>query len=243
MMGKNSKLVPALVAAVLVVASTGAYFAFSGLPGRAKHKSHHGVDAASGSGGKKGPTAKQVEYASLNYPSSSGRLPESIKSSYDPVKNRTQMTLSLRNLSVASSGNFKAQGVEIRLASEFKGQTRPAEKAESSIDGVITTRSNIAGLLATSSPPGIVTADGQALSTREASKKHSGYTSTKAGDGTTESVVFKIDTKDLLTVAAASSVRARFGLLEVILSPAQIADLREFTARLNPGPGAAASGG
>ena len=92
------------------------------------------------------------------------------------------------------------------------------------------------GVLASGSPPGTFTADGTAVDTRDEKAGRSGYTSTKAGSGYTEELVFKFDVKGLITIATAKSVSGKFGLVGFTLTPAQRADLREFGARLNPAP-------
>lgn len=236
-----------VLAVVLVCGSIGAgYFALQSRQAKASHKSRHqlvagadgGHHSASGSKtkSKSQKTSKQAEAAGLTYFVPTGKPTESISTAFDQATGRTRMTVTLRNLSIAGAGSYKARDAEVRLTSSFKGTVRKPTKGEASVDGAMSVHSNLPGLLAPSVPPGTFQIDGQQITTRRLSKSGQDYTSARSEGGVFESLAFKLDTRGLLALGAAPSARARFGLLEVTLSPAQIADLREFAARMNPSP-------
>ena len=60
------------------------------------------------------------------------------------------------------------------------------------------------------------------------------YTSKKKPDGVHESLRFRIQTEDLVRIASATTVVSECGVLKITLSDRQMADLREFVARMNP---------
>lgn len=191
------------------------------------------------SGGKPGKaakaiSAKQTEYVGLAYPVSSGTLPKSIHIKYDGGKDRTRMTLGLSGVQLDPGGS--ASDVQISLVSQFSGAVRTLNHAESSVDGTITLFTTLPGVLAAASPPGTFTVGSTVLETQDRKKGKSGYTSSKAGNGYTETLAFKVDVKDLIMLAKSSSAHGNFGQLGFSLKAEQITDLREFAARLNPQP-------
>ena len=176
--------------------------------------------------------AKDHELLALAYPKSTGTQPRTIETTYDGAADRTLMTLRLTDVRLAGSGAVNASNAILNLSSSHKGQVRAQDDPEGSIDGSLDIQTKAAGMLAYAGPPGTLTADGKPMPLKEASKKNTGL---KSSPGE-ETVRFKVATKDLVAAANASAVSLTIGTVQVELTPAALADLREFAARLNPKP-------
>ncbi len=209
----------------------GATFGWLGGTHTATKASKHSSTSSDGSAAKP-PSTKKHDYLTLNYPGSTGRTPEGMTSSYDHARDRTKLTLKLSPIRIRSSGNFRASEVELKFTSEYHGTSRPKDIAESSLTGILIARVDSAGVLATSGSPGTFIADAEPIEAKPASKTKNGYSLSRGSN--VEAMSFKVDVKDFLKICEAKSVTAKFGLLDIELSPAQIADLRELAARLNP---------
>lgn len=178
---------------------------------------------------------KQKAVAGLAYPQASAICPLSIKIVYDDVKDRTRMTLTWSALSATASG-YRLSNATLRLNSEFVGKVRPADTGELSVQGVLTAVSIPEGGLAAGSPPAEFTVDGTVIEAKPATAGKSGYSSKAKSDGSHESLAFKVRTQDLITMASAKSLKWKAGVAECAVSSSQVADLREFVARMNPRP-------
>ncbi len=183
------------------------------------------------------PSRKQIEAGTLNYPPSTGMNPSSIKSEYLADKDRTRMTLVLDNVSAAAAPPYRVTNVQLHFVSQYHGVSRAPDVGEAVIDGSISLHSDTPGALAVSRPIGsFLVEGGEEIAVRPASQHRSAYSSERQSGGANERVSFKIDTREFLKIAAANAVSARFGSIDVRLTPHQLADLREFAARLKPGP-------
>lgn len=182
------------------------------------------------------PTKKQRVAAEFAYPTSTGRLPSTVKISTDAEKARTRMTLTLGNLGAAIPASYKTNAPTLKIVSEYHGAGRRPDMGELSVQCTMSIVSVPAGVLASSSPPAVFTADGQTINARPVSSTSPGYKSKPQPDGSHESLAFKLDTKHLIALANAKSVSAKIGDISLRLSPAELADLREFVARMDPNP-------
>lgn len=176
---------------------------------------------------------KQKAVAALMYPRASPICPPSIKIAYDDIKDRTRMTLTWSGLSATASG-YRLSNATLRLTSEFAGEVRPVDAGELSVQGVLTAVSIPEGGLAAGVPPVEFTVDGLAIEAKPATAGKSGYSSKAKSDGSHESLAFKVRTQDLITMASAKSLKWKAGVAECAVSSSQVADLREFVARMNP---------
>lgn len=182
------------------------------------------------------PTTKQKAAAEFAYPASVGALPGSITIVYDAAKDRTKMTFRTREVRLTPPSGTRVSNVELKFVSEFAGQTRRADAGELSVQCLITLVTSAAGTLAPSTPPGDLTADGSTFKLRAAFEGESGYKSRAKPDGVHEALAFKIFTKDLIKIVAATNASGHIGALGFTLSAAQLTDLREFAARMDPTP-------
>ncbi|MBS0197223.1 MAG: hypothetical protein JSR77_10740 [Planctomycetes bacterium] len=191
---------------------------------------------ASGSlnfGAAAGPSAKQKAAVLYDFPVSRGTLPRSLIIEYDAAKDRTQMKLALAGVTPAAS-QFKAGPLTLTFESQFKGKVRSTEVGELSVECVVTGVCGVAGALAPSSPPAEFTADGVVYKARPPVKGVSPYRSKAKSDGVHETLVFRVMTRDLVAMVKAREVSATLGGVSAKLNAAQIEDLREFAARINP---------
>lgn len=179
------------------------------------------------------PTADQRAALDLAYPTPGPTLPPSISIVYAPEHDRTRMTLTTVGLA-ASAPSYNLTGLTLRWISEFSGKARRPDAGELSVQCVLTGVSQPEGALAASSPPAEFVANAATIEARPAVRGKTGYTSKPRPDGSHESLAFKVRTADLITIANATSVQLKAGVATVPLSPAQIHDLREFVARMNP---------
>ncbi|MEK6700985.1 MAG: hypothetical protein AABZ53_01900 [Planctomycetota bacterium] len=178
--------------------------------------------------------AREQAAAQLAYPTPRPSLPASIVVVYDDAKDRTRMTLTLRDVRASASGHPSLSAVELTVLSEYQGHVREPGHGELSVRGTLSLISKAPGVLAPSSPPGIFTADAKSLKAKPVAPGKSGYQSKSKPDGSHESLAFHLSTKDLLTIAASRDVTAQLGAARVTLTPAHLELLREFAARMNP---------
>lgn len=205
----------ALAACVVVVAYAGSHGGRSG----GKHASP--AETA----------ARQEKAAGLAYPDAGPTLPASVSIEYDQAKDRTRMTLELKGLRPQAPG-ARVGGAVMRLTSEFTGRERTV--GEVSVKGELKVESNASGVLAPSSPPGAFVVDGSRHSVRAWETGTSGYATKAAGALSREELRFRVPTRDLVKIASGGTVTGEFGLVKVELSAAQVAELREFVARMKP---------
>lgn len=189
-----------------------------------------------GKTGKKTPSlaevaAKQEKAAELAYPEAGAAMPASVKVEYDPAKDRTRMTLELKGLRPAAAG-ARVGGAVLTLTSEFKGRERAV--GEVSVKGELRVETNAAGVLAPASPPGAFVVDGARVTARAWEAGKSGYTAKQAGGLTHEELEFRVRTRDLVKLAGGRSVTGEFGAVKVELTAGQVAELKEFVARMKP---------
>jgi hypothetical protein len=177
--------------------------------------------------------ARDAELLALAYPASSGVQPRTLEVLYDGANDRTTMTLRLTGM--RTSGGTPVSAVTLHLTSMHKGRIRPADDPEGSVDGRIVVQTSSPGILAYSGAPGRFIIDGQPTPLREPSGK-GGYTSARIPGGAEESVRFRFPTEQLIAAAQSSSFSLSFGKMEIEVAGQQLADLREFAARLNPRP-------
>jgi hypothetical protein len=178
--------------------------------------------------------AKRAEDAmllALPYPTSTGARPATMEVTYDAASGRTSMTMRLDGLRATGRRAAGVGGATLHLTSSHKGRVRGPDDPEGSVDGSFEVRTSTPGVLAYSGPPGTATADGRAAPLRPP-KSGEAYSSA----GREESVRFRWPTEDLVRAANSGAVSMTFGGIEVELSRAHLADLREFAARLNPRP-------
>lgn len=181
-------------------------------------------------------TAKEQAAAGLAYPAAQASLPAAITIEYQEAKDRTKMTLTLRDIHATATGNPALSSVECTFLSEFKGRSREPGHGELSVRGTLSLTSQTPGVLAPSSPPGVFTADAKTLKAKPIAPGESGYKSKAKPQGSRESLAFHLSTKDLLTIATSRQVSAELGATRVTLTPAHLELLREFAARMNPNP-------
>jgi hypothetical protein len=196
-----------------------------------------GDSAAAAKAQKAAAKAKKDQgLLALAYPKSSGALPKTVQVRYDPTSDRTQMTLQFTGLRAASGG---AGALTLTLTSSHKGKVRASDNPEGSVDASAVATSTSPGALAFAGSPGVIVVDGQPTDLIEPASGGA-YLSAPAQGGTEETVRCRIPTPAVVAAANAATggggVVLRFGGKEFALSPAQIADLREFAARLDPTP-------
>jgi hypothetical protein len=179
--------------------------------------------------------ARDAELLKLPYPQSTGALPASITITYDAPLDRTTMTLRLTGLRVSGRSSAQVSSATLHLTSSHKGPTRASNNPEGSVDGSLIVQTTSPGILAYSGSPGAAVINGQAHPLREASGKER-YTSAKPPERREEVVRFRFPTEPLVAAVNAGPVTLTFGAVQLDLSGPQLADLREFTARLNPQP-------
>ncbi len=180
------------------------------------------------------PSKKQQRAAEYNYPTPSSTLPRSIAVSYDPGKDRTTMTLSLTGLAANVPSAYRVSGLSLSVISEFAGQSRNPDAGELSVRCVLTGTTTTPGVLAPSSPVATLSADGKTFESRPPPSNKSPFRTETSSSGTREIVEFRLSTSGLIALAHAKSVSAQVGTATLTFSPTQIADLREFVARMNP---------
>lgn len=231
--GKQALLVGG-AATLLLLAGVG-YALLAGGGGATRAKPAHGFAPKAGE-----PTAKEKRVAEMAYPASSGALPGTITSVFDPVKNRTKLTASFKDVRVAGPAGTRISGAELKVVSQFEGAERKPGQGELSVQCVLSLDTSMPGVLAPSSPPGEMLADGKPIKLRVSMPGESGYKSKPKNGGSHESLAFRLGTPDLLAIVKSKSVTGTLAGASFALTPAQLADLREFAARMNP---ASASGG
>ncbi len=220
-----------IVAALLTIAVGGVAFQAAGTRRGTPHRaSSH--SAASGAD----PTAKQRVAADLEYPVPTRRPGTGIVESFDAAKNRSRITLELRDPTVTGPAHAPCGGVVVKLISEFEGTVRRTDAGELSVRCVMSAVMGTPGLLAPSSPPAEFCVDGRTFAARSAAKGQSGYRSKRMHDGFHESLEFRIPTRDLLAMARSHSVTATLGVLTVSFSAAHLGAVREFAGRMDPTP-------
>lgn len=175
---------------------------------------------------------KDQELLALPYPKSTGTLPRSMQVRYDPTGDRTEMTLQFPGLKTASGG---VGPLTLTLTSSHKGRVRGADNPEGSIDASAAAVSSNAGSLAFAGAPGVIVIDGNEMELIEPSGG-SAYMSVPASGGTEEVVRCRVPTPAIVAAANGGSVAFRFAGKEFPLSAPQVADLKEFAARLDPTP-------
>ena len=198
-----------------------------------------GVLAACGSESERAKAEKKEakkerdkELLALEYPGSTGTQPRTIEIIYDAAGDRTTMTLRLEGLRAAGSPQVSA--ATLHMTSSHKGRVRAPDNPEGSADGSLVVQTASPGVLAYSGTPGTVAFDGQSLPLREASGKER-YFSAKASGGR-EEVRFRLPTEISIAAAKSSGFTLSIGTIRLEVSGAQLADFREFVARMNPKP-------
>lgn len=181
------------------------------------------------------PSKKQLAALRLNYPPSTGVLPASITSEYLDAKDRTRTTLQLKDLSAETTGPYRVANIELKLVSEYHGRERPREYGESVVEGSLSLVSGTSGSLSIGSDVGVFMADGREFPLRPAVSGKPAYSSKKIQHGDSEKVNFKIDTAEMVQVVNAHRAGVRIGRITVWLRERELADVREFVARMKPG--------
>ena len=184
------------------------------------------------------PSDRQVASLKLDYPKSTSRAVHAISTTYNAHKDRTKTTVELKEPQSAPGASFApgVLGVVLKVTSEFSGKTRPADHGEGSLDGEVVVKGKAAGTLAASDAPGEIEIDGTVVHLHHPAKGKPPFASEPQPDHINETIRFRVHTTTILKAAAAHSVILRFGKVQVQLTADQIADLREFAARLNPAP-------
>jgi len=224
----------ATAGAVVLLGALGIAYAVYHAKSPGTRKVHGGGEGASS--GPRQASNRQVEALGLAYPASKGTLPASITISYNAHKDRTKMTLELRKVPTDPGSAAGVSDVIIKLMSEYDGRTRPADRGESSVDGVVIVKCKAPGPLVVSGAPGAFEADGQSVHLHPPAKDKPAYSSETQPDHVKETLAFRVRTAGLLKVAQAKSVTASFGSVRVHLTEEQLGDLREYAARMNPKP-------
>jgi hypothetical protein len=177
---------------------------------------------------------REAELLILPYPRSSGVQPASMQIAYDGATGRTTMTLRLAGLRIGGPGAQSIRQATLHLTSSYKGQVRDRDNPEGSIDGSLIAAVVTPGTLAFSGAPGSVKVDGHPQPLKKPSEGEP-YASARAAGGE-ESVRFRIPTEHLIAAVNAGPVSLTIGTIQLEISGQQLADLKEFTARLNPRP-------
>ncbi len=193
------------------------------------------------------PSESQVAAAKLDYPAPGAQMPPSISITYNAHKDRTRMTLEMKDSVGGVGSGAITQGVSsvlIKLSSEYPGKVRPADHGESSADGVVVIKSKAGGHAPpadasaasgkTTLHPGTVDVDGRTIHLHSPPKGKAAYTSEPQPDHVKETLLFRVHTASLIEIAAGKSVTLRVGTLSITLTPQQIDEIREFVARMNP---------
>lgn len=186
-----------------------------------------------GHGGTRRPSSAAAKARSVEFPPPSPSLPATIKVTHSDTRDRTSMTLDLRPLSATGPQGYRISNARLRLVSRYDGAARDAEHPELSVQCMLTLDTSSPGALAVSKP-GEFLADGASIRTRFAPGGDPPYSSKSSKGVCHETLRFKLDTPALVRLAAAAQATARFGVVDVKLSAAQLHDLREFAARMNP---------
>jgi len=193
-------------------------------------------DEARAKAAKKAAKAqREGRLLAMEYPRSTGVQPRSMEISYDGAADRTFMTLRLTGMRVGGGGASSVSSATLHLTSNHKGRTRPTDNPEGSVDGGLIVQTSSPGVLAYSGPPGRVTIGGETLPLKDASGKDE-YSSTKKGSGAEEIVRFRFPTEHLISAATSGGFTMSFGTVQLEISGQNLADLREFAARMNPRP-------
>ena len=232
--------ITAALVGVMVIAAV-AYFAKAS----ALRKVHAHSDPASPE--YRPPSETQVAALKLDYPRPSPQTPKPISVIYNAHKDRTRMTLELKEAAGglgAASGAHGVSSVLIKLSSEYPGKTRPADHGESSVDGVVVIKSKSGGAGApepgastgtkSTVPPGSFDVDGHTIHLHHPAKGKASYTSEPQPDHVKETVLFRVHTAALIEVASGKDVALKVGSVRVVLTAQQIEEIREFVARMNP---------
>lgn len=144
------------------------------------------------------------------------------------------MAIELSGLSATCASGYRADKTAMKLTSFHSGRRRASNAGEASVDGLITVVTPTAGVLAGSLPPVVFVIGSDRIEAKTPISSSEMYTSRKKPDGVHESLRFRIQTEDLVRIATATSIVAECGVAKIRLSEHQIADLREFVARMNP---------
>lgn len=230
----------ALVAGVITIAAV-AYFAKAST----LRKVHKYSDPSSPE--YRPPSESQVAATKLDYPAPGAQMPSAISVIYNAHKDRTRMTLELKDAAGGVGSGTITSGVSsvlIKLSSEFPGKVRPAQHGESSADGVVIIKSKAGGHGAPGNTsaasgkatvhPGSIDVDGRTVHLHSPAKGKGAYTSEPLPDHVKETMLFRVHTASLIEIAAGKSVTLTVGTLSVVLTPQQIDEIREFVARMNP---------
>lgn len=177
--------------------------------------------------------ARDVQLLALPYPATSGLDSKSLSVAYDGARDRTTTTLRLADLKTGGKSAQQIRAATLHLTSSHKGRERASDNPEGSVDGSLTVNSSQAGVLAYSGPPGEIIIAGHAKPLREASGSDH-YSSAKAAGGREEIVRFRLPTEDLIAAANSSGFTLAFGMVQIEINGASLADFREFASRLNP---------
>lgn len=192
-----------------------------------------GDDGASAKASKAAAKQKKdQELLALPYPKSTGTLPRSVQVRYDPTSDRTEMMLQIPGLRALSGG---VGPLTLTLTSSHKGRVRGADNPEGSVDASAAAVSGNAGSLAFAGAPGVIVIDGNVIDLVGPSEG-SAYMSVPTPGGTEEVVRCRVPTPAVVAAANGGSVAFRFAGKDFPLSASQVADLREFAARLDPTP-------
>jgi hypothetical protein len=178
--------------------------------------------------------ARDAELLNLAYPPSSGTIPASMSVNYDAATDRTTITLNFAGLAVQGKAGATASSAALSLTSSHRGRSRAADNPEGSVDGSLVVACSSPGVMAFSGPPGQIVISGVSSALKEPSKLEP-YTSTRVEGAWEEVVRFRVTTESLVQAAGASEVVLEVGSARIGLTSKQIADLREFAARLKPG--------
>lgn len=171
----------------------------------------------------------------LTYPKSAGLQPRTLQTFYDAATDRTFTSLTLSGLRVTGTGAQQVSSVALHLTSSHKGRVRAPGNPEGSVDAGIVAQTAAAGTLAFSGPPGTLHLPGRKAPMKMPTDADE-YTSTRAGAGREESVRFRIPTEDLIAALEAGDLTISVGTIQLQANPQQLAELREFAAKLNPNP-------
>jgi hypothetical protein len=177
---------------------------------------------------------KDAELLALTYPRSTGVQPASMQIAYDGATGRTTMTLRLTGMRISGTGSQGVRQPALHLSSSYKGQTRAPDNPEGSVDGSLIATATTPGALAFSGAPGTVTIGSQAMPLKKPSEGEA-YTSARAA-GAEESVRFRFPTEHLIAAVNSGPFTMTVGTLQLEISGQNLADLKEFAARLNPRP-------
>jgi hypothetical protein len=180
------------------------------------------------------PTQKNQTVAALNYPTASADLPSTIAIKYNSNEDKTEMVLRLAGLGLRADSRSRATDAAFRITSEFHGAQRDPNSGELSVVCAVVVTSSSGGVLALGSIPPDIVADGVSLPTRPIQNASRTHVIEREGAVFHETVRFKLETEQVLALAAAKQATIRVGSAEVILDSRHMADVKEFAARMNP---------